>query len=198
MRFIAILCCLALLHGGDAFAACTVSNTAMDAYMTGVDDMGQSFTPTCTGQLISVSVYIAAGSSVSDATLRVYSGESVAEANLLRSQGGVTLSEGYHAIPLSEPVTVLAGQLYAFRLTNGSNYKLGVHVSNPYPGGQAYVGSGFFHEAWDAYFSVEISDPPAPTPAGSLVSAFVFGLSLLVAARPCRWRRRPHAYEQER
>lgn len=182
MRLAPFIFCLALFCAQDAFASCAVSNTAMDAYMTGVADMGQSFTPTCTGQLISVSVYIAAGSSVSDATLRIYSGESVADANLLRSQGGVTLSEGYHTILLATPVTVLAGQLYAFRLTNGSNYKLGAHVSNPYPGGQAYVGNGFFYSAWDAYFSVEISDPPAPTPAGSWASAFVFGLSLLAAA----------------
>ncbi|WP_445400290.1 DUF4347 domain-containing protein [Zobellella sp. An-6] len=138
-------------------------------------EIGQSFTATQDGRLTKIGVandldnYTPSGT----ATLKVYSGEGVNEANLLYTKTGIDFSSvdtaitndnySFHYIAIDSDVQLTSGQVYTFYFTPATAINLGYTDAGSgrgYDGGVAYV-DGSAATVADLAFSVTIETGPA-------------------------------------
>lgn len=126
-------------------------------------NMGQSFTSIADGELVSVETKLVY--SISNATLKIYSGNSVTGTPIYQ-QSGVSAGSGWQEITLSTPLSLNDGQQYTFQLTNAS---LRYNYSSVYSGGMMWY-DNISYSAFDALFIISISttDSGARTAASSI------------------------------
>ena len=108
---------------------------------TGAAYFGQSFTVGTDGLLAKVRFQT---TTVSGATFELYSGgiSGVAPAGPLVQTVSISTVSGWNTVTLSEPVPVVAGDVYTFRIFSGSQWSHQM-VSEAYPGGRSLAGSSY-------------------------------------------------------
>ncbi|MEW6663797.1 MAG: choice-of-anchor U domain-containing protein [Thermodesulfobacteriota bacterium] len=157
MRFLPVPV-LVLLLCTPAHPACTVSYTTHNA-TTGVVNVGQSWTATCSGVWTSITI-LADNPNPGSMTLKIYKGQSVAAGDLLHSETFASCVDGLQTYTLSNPQSVTSGNQYTFLFTNNlSNaIKFRYDTANGYAGGMATAGVGFVAGS-DIYFEMSVVDP---------------------------------------
>lgn len=168
---------------GTAYGDCTIQQLSEIFGVGGGNLIGQSFTATCTGNLTSIVVYPGGvAGTITNATLTIHSGQSVANSSQLYTQTVTLTARQDNTLTLNTPVSVTIGNLYTFALAANSIQLWGTLQGSNYTGGSAYI-NGFFGETGpvyrgtnELYFKVNISSgSPLPVPIFDK-----FGLALFV------------------
>ena len=159
------------------------------------DGTGQTFTPTITGYLEGVSLYITKGGSGADTTLTIYTltsgatglNQAVATASLLK--GSFPVSGGWTYFDLVSPVTQTAGTVLAFTVRTPSSGATGYNnywysSTNPYSGGTLF--SSVFRVSPSTDFAFTTHVTPIPEPSSLLTLGI--GVSCMLTRRNRRSR----------
>ena len=152
------------------------SGTGVLSYFN-FNDMGQSFTATADGELISVEVNLVLA--ISGSTLKVFQGNTVSGTPLYE-QSGLSAGSGWQTIALSSPVPVVDGQQYTFQITDAS---LRYTFSDAYSGGNLWY-NAISYTVFDAAFRASIRTVSGGNKA--LVEAMGSAPEVLVYPNPSR------------
>lgn len=161
----------------NAFADCSVSSLSGGSTL-GATSIGQSFTPTCSGTISSITAKFSA--SATGRTLTLYSG-SGNTGSVVCTQTSVSLSSGVNVISITSTCTVTSGATYTFLIdTSVSAY---YSAGNPYSGGALYWNGNSTSSNLDLYFAVGITESttttatvPLMTDLEQFIYAFLAGL----------------------
>ncbi|MEO9870151.1 extracellular catalytic domain type 1 short-chain-length polyhydroxyalkanoate depolymerase [Ekhidna sp.] len=114
------------------------------------NDMGQSFTPSFSGEIVSIDVNLV--NTISGSTLRIFSGNTVSGTPIYE-QSNISVGSGWQTVSLSNPLTIQNGQQYTFQLTNAS---IRYSFTDIYSGGNFWYNS-ISYSVFDAAFIVTTS-----------------------------------------
>ena len=147
--------------------ACQIAQNADNGVATD-ENVGQSFTAPCTGNLSEIQVSLAGAGTTG--TLKIYDGEIIASA--IYTQADVALNTtGWITVTLSTPVAVISGQQYTFVFTAPDAPDYQFQSGDPYNGGRVYILNGWEND-FDLKFRVTIGVlPTVTTTAASSVTA---------------------------
>lgn len=131
---IALLCAMTTTATGQ----CVISNTNAPGSDPTDVEIGQSFMPTCDGELIFVEIYCNEGGINTAGQLRIYAGSTVTSTPIHTQALPATLVEAdnYYHIDLTTPVPVTAFQSLTFELP--MSVEIPFSGGNPYPGGRMF------------------------------------------------------------
>lgn len=117
---------------------CVISNTNAPGSDPTDVEIGQSFTPTCDGELIFVEIYCNEGGTNVAGQLRIYAGSTVTSTPIHTQAVPATLVEAdsYLHIDLTTPVPATAFQSLTFELP--MSVEIPFSGGNPYPGGRMF------------------------------------------------------------
>ncbi|MEM6264668.1 MAG: T9SS type A sorting domain-containing protein [Bacteroidota bacterium] len=142
-------------------AQCTETNSGGTSRATSSSSIGQSFSPSCTGQLETIAVNGHENSA--DHTVIIYEGLGTGGTALgiigsqsIVSTGSVTDLSATVFDFSSENVSLVSGSDYTFVISDEANLR--ASTSNPYGDGQFYL-NGSFISGSDLNFEVEIGAP---------------------------------------
>ncbi len=105
------------------------------------DEAWQSFTPTASGNLTAIDVYIGTTTGLNKTIpLTIYSGEGTTGGVLRQVSIIVTPTMGFQNFTISPPVTLVGGQKYTFYIGRSSSLQFGYSSNDPYAGGTSDIG----------------------------------------------------------
>lgn len=146
-------------------APCFVTNTNAPSISVSGNNAGQSFKPTCTGQITSVVFkFQAAPTAANSMKLDIYDGANCSGTLLSSQNFTASLSGALTTITLAVPVSVIASNTYFLRLsTSAGTFRVYFNgTTDPYSGGRLVWGScttisnSPYGTASDMYFRVNI------------------------------------------
>ena len=138
------------------------------------DGTGQTFSPTISGFLEGVSLYITKGGSGADTTVTIYTltsgdaGLKDAVGTALLLKANLPVSSGWVYFALNSPVTQAPGTKLAFTVSTPTSGATGFNIyyyssTNPYSGGSLFA-SGFRPSpSTDFAFSTHVTPVPEPS-----------------------------------
>ncbi len=174
---------LTVLLSSSAWADCPISQTLANDDSPLRSTYGHSFTAVCDGNITSITVNIASGYGITNGTLNLYNGESVATS--IYTQSNINLSDGVQTITMTTPVPVTVG-LHTFTLSGANSFRVRYSDSNPYADGQAFFVDSFVSFA-DGYFEIQISESGDPIPTlsewGMIIMSLILGASAFYTIR---------------
>lgn len=180
------ICSLSLLS--TAHAQCTdVTNTGLSTGFTGLlptQFVGQSFTATCTGFMVGITV-VSENTNPVTGTLRVFSGDPETGSEVT-SRAFAFSTAGTQQLTLNTPMPVTNGGVYsfAFEVASAAN-GLAEFNTNPYADGSVYIKNGSTAGAYvaqgtlDLHFVVDLEEQVdnglTGLPATAVIQAGAFG-----------------------
>lgn len=119
-------------------------NQAQDAVTAqNQDEAWQSFTPSQTGSLTAIELYIGTtGGQNKTIPLTIYAGEGTTGSVLRQVTIVVTPAMGFQNFAVSPPVALTSGQKYTYYVGRSSSLQFGYSDNNPYAGGIADLNGG--------------------------------------------------------
>ncbi|KAG8526073.1 uncharacterized protein KY384_000065 [Bacidia gigantensis] len=129
---------LSALQGG--VAGVDVAQTAITAQNQ--DEAWQSFTPTQSGSLTALDLYIGTTTGINKTIpLTIYSGEGTTGGVLRQVSVTITPPMGFQNLTISPPVALTGGQKYTYYIGRSSSLQFGYASSDPYSGGTSDIGA---------------------------------------------------------
>lgn len=142
-------------HGQCPVNQSLVSGSAITSPVSG--SFGQSFLPSCTGRIQSISFNALVSTSVLTGTIEIYKGDQVSGPLLYNQSVTLSLALGVNTIDLDEPFEVLVNNQYTFLITLSASVQIVINSGNPYTNGQMYLdGTGTGTD--DLVFTVAINE----------------------------------------
>ncbi len=117
---------LIVFFTSTAFAQCTITSQmdGTDTTWANYSTLGNTFIPSCSGSISTITVRVVAGTSVTNGTLNVYNGDYPSSSKILYTQEGINLSSSDGLITLTSSVPITAGNKYCFTIKNSAAFKL--------------------------------------------------------------------------